>query len=79
MRFLDSGPCQIADLGGGNMGFSGVRALVMVVILVVLVLAVTKLSLPGWILPVGLIASGVLVKSITINPSQQSASEGTKR
>jgi hypothetical protein len=27
----------------------------------------TKLDLPGWILPVGLIVSGILVKSVTIN------------
>jgi hypothetical protein len=48
------------------MGFSGGRALIMIVILVALVLAVTKLGLPGWILPVGLIGSGILVKSVTI-------------
>lgn len=45
------------------MGFSGIRAVVMLVVLVVLVLAVTKLDLPGWILPVGLIASGVALNT----------------
>ena len=49
------------------MGFSGVRALIMIVVLVALVLAVTKLGLPGWLLPVGLIVTGVLLKSVTIN------------
>ena len=51
------------------MGFSGVRAVIMVVVLIALVLAVTKLGLPGWILPVGLIVTGILVKSFTINRS----------
>jgi hypothetical protein len=49
------------------MGFSGVRAVIMIAILIGLILAVTKLGLPGWILPVGLIVSGILVKSVTIN------------
>ena len=49
------------------MGFSGVRALIMVVILIALVLAVTKLGLPGWILPVGLIVSGIVVKSVNVS------------
>jgi len=48
------------------MGFSGIRAVVMIGILIALVLAVTKLDMPGWILPVGLIVSGVLVKGVTI-------------
>jgi hypothetical protein len=46
----------------GRMGFSGARAVLMIVALVVLVVAVTKLDLPGWIIPVGLIVAGVLVK-----------------
>jgi len=49
------------------MGFSGVRAVIMIAILIGLILAVTKLGMPGWILPVGLIVSGILVKSVTIN------------
>ena len=48
------------------MGFSGIRALIMVVVLIALVLAVTKLGMPGWILPVGLIGTGVLLKSIKV-------------
>lgn len=46
-----------------GMGFSGIRAVVMIVVLVVLVLAVTKFGMPGWLLPVGLIAMGVVVKA----------------
>jgi hypothetical protein len=48
------------------MGFSGARAVIMLVVLVALVLAVTKLDLPGWILPVGLIGTGILLKSVKI-------------
>ena len=48
------------------MGFSGVRAAIMIGILILLVLAVTKLDMPGWLLPVGLIVSGTLVKGVTI-------------
>jgi len=54
------------NLAGGTMGFSGVRAVIMIAILIGLILAVTKLDMPGWVLPVGLIVSGVLVKSVTI-------------
>lgn len=43
------------------MGFSGIRAATLVVVLIVLVLGVTKLSLPGWLVPVGLVvAAGAL-------------------
>ncbi|HET9856124.1 MAG TPA: hypothetical protein VFR53_13795 [Methylomirabilota bacterium] len=45
------------------MGFSGFRALIMVAVLVVLMLGVTTYDLPGWILPVGLIGAGVLLKA----------------
>jgi hypothetical protein len=48
------------------MGFSGFRALIMVAVLILLVLCVTKLGLPGWVLPVGLIGTGILLKSVTI-------------
>ena len=44
------------------MGFSGSRALIMLVVLVVLVLAVTKLDLPGWLVPVGFIVAGAVLK-----------------
>jgi len=45
------------------MGFSGIRAVIMVEVLIILVVAVTKFDLPGWLLPVGLIASGALLKN----------------
>jgi hypothetical protein len=44
------------------MGFSGIRAVILIVVLVGLVLAVTKLHLPGWILPVGLLLTAGLLK-----------------
>jgi hypothetical protein len=45
------------------MAFSGIRAVMMIVALVVLVVLVTKFNLPGWIIPVGLIVAGVLVRA----------------
>ena len=45
------------------MGFSGVRAIIMVLVLISLVVAVGKFDLPGWVVPVGLIAAGVLMKA----------------
>jgi len=39
------------------MGFSGIRAVILLVVLVVLVLGVSRLDLPGWIVPVGLLGS----------------------
>ena len=48
------------------MGFSGIRALIMVVVFIALLLAVTKLGLPGWLLPVGLIVTGIVLKSVTV-------------
>ncbi|HXU89439.1 MAG TPA: hypothetical protein VFQ62_11355 [Methylomirabilota bacterium] len=44
------------------MGFSGIRAVVMIVALVLLVVVVSKFDLPGWIIPVGLIVAGVVVR-----------------
>ena len=44
------------------MGFSGLRAVILIAVLIGLILAVTKLGLPGWFLPVGLIATGVILK-----------------
>jgi hypothetical protein len=44
------------------VGFSGLRAIIMVVVLIVLLIGVTRFDLPGWILPVGLIAAGVVIK-----------------
>jgi hypothetical protein len=45
------------------MGFSGFRAIIMVAVLVALAVGVTRFDLPGWILPAGLIAAGVLLKA----------------
>jgi len=45
------------------MGFSGLRAILMIAVLVVLVVAITKFDLPGWILPVGLLGTGALLKN----------------
>ena len=45
------------------MGFSGLRAVIMVDVLVVLAFGVTQYDLPGWLLPVGLIGTGVLLKA----------------
>jgi hypothetical protein len=44
------------------MGFSGLRAVLMIVALVALIVAVSKFDLPGWIIPVGLIVVGVTVR-----------------
>lgn len=48
------------------MGFSGARAVIMIVVLVALILAVTKLDLPGWILPVGVLATGIVLRSVRV-------------
>jgi len=45
------------------MGFSGIRAVILVAVFVVLLLGITRFDLPGWILPVGLIAAGVALKA----------------
>ena len=58
LRCSDEGSAK-----GAPMGFSGLRALIMVAVLVVLVFGVTTYDLPGWILPVGLIGAGVLMKA----------------
>ena len=44
------------------MGFSGVRAVILIIVLFSLVLGVTKLNLPGWIVPVGLLVTGGILK-----------------
>jgi hypothetical protein len=45
-----------------GMGFSGIRAVILVVVLIVLVLGATKLGLPGWLLPVGLLLTAGALK-----------------
>jgi hypothetical protein len=52
------------------MGFSGMRAVIMVGVLVVLGVAVFKFGLPGWILPVGLLATGLVLKGSEERASQ---------
>ena len=44
------------------MGFSGIRAVILIVVLVGLMVAVGKFDLPGWILPVGLLLTAGLLK-----------------
>ena len=44
------------------MGFSGVRALILIAVLLVLVVAVSKFDMPGWFVPVGLLASAAILK-----------------
>lgn len=63
---LPSGPSDKE----GAMGFSGMRAVIMVGVLVVLGIAVFKFDLPGWLLPVGLIATGVVLKGAEERASQ---------
>jgi hypothetical protein len=45
------------------MGFSGIRALILIVVLVGLVFAVSRLDMPGWIVPVGLIGSALALRA----------------
>ena len=45
------------------MGFSGIRAIILVVVLVALVIGVTRFDFPGWILPVGLLGSAALLRA----------------
>jgi len=44
------------------MGFSGIRAVILIAVLIVLVLGVTKLDLPGWLIPVGLLLTAGVLK-----------------
>jgi hypothetical protein len=44
------------------MGFSGVRAAILIVVLIGLVLSVTKFNLPGWLVPVGLLVTAGILK-----------------
>ena len=45
------------------MGFSGMPAVILIAVLIGLVLAVTRLGLPGWILPVGLVLTAGLLRA----------------
>ena len=44
------------------MSFGGIRAVILIVVLILLVLGVTRLDLPGWILPVGLLLTAAILK-----------------
>jgi hypothetical protein len=44
------------------MGFSGVRALILVGILIGLIVMVTKFNFPGWFVAVGIVLAGALLK-----------------
>jgi hypothetical protein len=52
-----------------SMSFSGIRAVVLIVVLVVLLVCISKFNFPGWVLPVGLIAAAVVLKSVKKGPS----------
>jgi hypothetical protein len=45
------------------MGFSGIRAVILVLVLVALIIGVSRLDLPGWIVPLGLIGSAALLRA----------------
>jgi hypothetical protein len=59
-----TGPASSSSLfaKGVLMGFSGIRAIILVVVLLALVLGVTKLNLPGWFVPVGIILTAGILK-----------------
>jgi hypothetical protein len=44
------------------MSFSGLRAIILMAVLISLVLGVSRFDLPGWIVPVGLLVTGVVLK-----------------
>jgi hypothetical protein len=44
------------------MSFGGFRSAILIVVLIVLILGVTRLDLPGWILPVGLLVTAGILK-----------------
>jgi hypothetical protein len=45
------------------MSFSGLRAVVLVGVLIGLVVAVTKFDLPGWFVPIGLLITAAALKN----------------
>ena len=53
-----------------SMSFGGIRAVIMIGVLVVLGVAVFKFDLPGWLLPVGLVATGAVLKGTERSVSQ---------
>ena len=47
---------------GVHHGFSGIRALIIIAVLVILVVGMSRFDLPGWIVPVGVLATAALLK-----------------
>ena len=52
-----------------SMSFGGNRAVVMIGALVVLGVAVFKFGFPGWVLPVGLVVTGAVIKGTEKSPT----------
>ena len=52
------------------MSFGGFRAVIMIGALVVLSVAVFKFGFPGFLLPVGLVATALVLKATEGNTSQ---------
>ena len=52
------------------MGFSGIRAVILIGVLVALIYGVAKFDLPGWLLPVGVITGAVILKGAEQKASQ---------
>jgi hypothetical protein len=52
------------------MGFSGIRAVILIGVLVALAVGVMKFDLPGWLLPVGVITGAVILKGAEQKASQ---------
>lgn len=46
------------------MGFSGIRAVILVVVLILLVLGVTKFDLPRWLVAVGIVLTAAILKGV---------------
>ncbi len=51
------------------MSFGGIRALIMIAVLVLLIVGMSRFDLPGWIIPVGLLATGAVLKAKTKSTS----------
>jgi hypothetical protein len=44
------------------MSFSGIRAIILIAVLVGLVLAVSQFNLPRWLVPVGVLATAAMLR-----------------
>ena len=44
------------------MGFSGIRAVILIAVLIGLVMAVSRFDLPGWLVPLGLVMTAGMLK-----------------